>query len=349
MSARETILSVIQPTEAQPPKKLPVALLSGGTWAFLQKGLDLNDVLEKPELAAPVLAEVNQNVQSDIIWPGSGYHNLPVHVFGGKLKFREHGNIDVTQAAFTDLAVLDKTDLSLLEQHPWIASVRQMIQEVQQRSGGEYLIGTSSWGPFTLAGQFYGVEPLLGGLYKDKAGIQALLEFITEVCYRYLSPAIARGAKLISIAEPTASGDLISRRHFDEFVAPYLQKLIARLKQDGALITLHICGNIQDRLGLAPDLGVDLLSVDFKVNLSQAARELDGRTALAGNLNPVLLREGPPERIASETARILQEAGNWPRFVLMPGCDVPARVPLGNLQTFFAAGRQWQKSAAYAS
>ena len=85
------------------------------------------------------------------------------------------------------------------------------------------------------------------------------------------------------------------------------------------------------------------------MNLSQAARELDGRTALAGNLNPVLLREGPPERIASETTRILQEAGNWPRFVLMPGCDVPARVPLGNLQTFFAAGRQWQKSAAYAS
>ena len=129
-------------------------------------------------------------------------------------------------------------------------------------------------------------------------------------------------------------------------MAPYLQKLMARLKQDGALIALHICGNIQDRLGLAPDLGVDLLSVDFKVNLSKAARDLAGRTALAGNLNPVLLREGTPEHIARETTRILEEAGNWPRFVLMPGCDVPARVPLENLQTFFAIGRQWQKSVA---
>ena len=97
---------------------------------------------------------------------------------------------------------------------------------------------------------------------------------------------------------------------------------------------------------LAPDLGVDLLSVDFKVDLSKAAHELAGRTALAGNLNPVLLREGTPDSIARETTRILQEAGNWPRFVLMPGCDVPARVPLENLQTFFAIGRQWKKSAA---
>nr|WP_320146686.1 uroporphyrinogen decarboxylase family protein [uncultured Anaeromusa sp.] len=346
MSSRKTILSVIQPTEAQPSGRLPVALLSGGTWSFLQKGLDLKDVLEKPELAAPVLEEVNQTVQSDIIWPGSGYHNLPVHVFGGKLKFREHGNIDIIQSAFASLADLDKAEVSLLDKHPWIVSVRQMIQEVNQRSGAEYLIGTSSWGPFTLAGQFYGVENLLGGLYKDKAGIRALLDFITELCYQYLAPAIVRGAKLISIAEPTASGDLISRRHFDEFVAPYLQKLIARLKQDGALIALHICGNIQDRVGLAPDLGVDLLSVDFKVDLSKAAHELAGRTALAGNLNPVLLREGTPDSIARETTRILQEAGNWPRFVLMPGCDVPARVPLENLQTFFAIGRQWQKSAA---
>ena len=128
MSSRKTILSVIQPTEAQPSGRLPVALLSGGTWSFLQKGLDLKDVLEKPELAAPVLEEVNQTVQSDIIWPGSGYHNLPVHVFGGKLKFREHGNIDIIQAAFASLADLDKAEFSLLDKHPWIVSVRQLFQ-----------------------------------------------------------------------------------------------------------------------------------------------------------------------------------------------------------------------------
>ncbi|HWR30311.1 MAG TPA: uroporphyrinogen decarboxylase family protein [Negativicutes bacterium] len=338
MKPRDIVLQAIRPQKGVQLSRFPVALLSGGTWTFLQRDLSLKNVLDHPAVAPQVIVDVNNEIQSDIVWPGSGYHNLLAQIFGGKIKFRERGNIDVIGTAFDNLAALDKLDVSLIDKNEWIGSLREIIAAVHEKIGEQYLIGTSSWGPFTLAGQFYGVEKVMSGLYKDKAGIHALLEVMTEVAYRYLSPAVAKGAQLISIAEPTASGDLISLRHFEEFVAPYLAQLISRLKQDGALITLHICGNINDRVKLVPGLGVDLLSVDYKVDLTKAAEVLDNKVALAGNVNPVILKDGLTEDLIVATQQSLRKGRKYERFVLMPGCDIPPVTPLANVKTFFSVG-----------
>jgi uroporphyrinogen decarboxylase len=340
MNPRDIVLQAIRPGGLKTPRR-PVALLSGGTWTFRQKGLSLSDILDNPAVAADIIADVNEAIHSDIVWPGSGYHNLLAGIFGGRIKFRPQGNIDVIAPAFASVAEADRADLDAIDRHEWIIAVRGIIAAVDQQLGHRYLVGTSSWGPFTLAGQFYGVEKVMSGLYKDKGAIHALLEVMTEVSYRYLAPAVGKGAAIISLAEPTASGDLISLRHFEEFVAPYLAKVIARLKQDGALITLHICGNIKDRLALTPALGADLLSVDYKVDLAAAARILAGRTALAGNVNPVILKDSPPAELTAATERCLRDAAGYSRFILMPGCDIPPATPLANVQAFINSGLAW--------
>nr|NSL49463.1 uroporphyrinogen decarboxylase [Dendrosporobacter quercicolus DSM 1736]SDM30530.1 uroporphyrinogen decarboxylase [Dendrosporobacter quercicolus] len=336
MKAKEIILRAIKGS-GRPPSRPAAALLSGATWTFRQRNLTLKEALDQPELAAGIICEINRTVKSDIVWPGSGFHNLLVHIFGGKIKFRPQGNIDVDEPAFGSISDLDHVDLARIDAHEWIVHIRSIIGAVSQRIGSDYLIGTSCWGPFTLAGQFYGVERLMSGLYKDKQGIRALMEVMTEVCFRYLAPAVERGAAMLSIAEPTASGDLISLKHFEEFVAPYLQKVITRLKEQDAFITLHICGNIGDRLYLAPQLGVDLLSVDYKVDLAQARRVLQGKIALAGNVNPVLLKDGSAAQVRAAALKCL-EAAYDDRFVLMPGCDIPPAVPLENVVAFINCG-----------
>jgi uroporphyrinogen decarboxylase len=217
----------------------------------------------------------------------------------------------------------------------------QSLGDVAHRIGQEYLVGTSSWGPFTLADQFYGVEKLMTGVYKDKQGIYALMELMTEVCFRYLVPTIEKGAVILSIAEPTASGDLISLRHFEEFIAPYLVKVIRKLKEHRALITLHICGNIKDRIHLVPELGVNLLSVDYKVDLPLAQKILNGKIALAGNVNPIILKDKSPEEVKVAVEKSLQNV-DADHFVLMPGCDIPPTVPLANVQAFIAAGLNYK-------
>ncbi len=342
MLPKDRIIHALQVKSNIPSEqsRVPAALLSGGTWSFRQRGLTLRDVLEKPELGAPAIVAINQLIHSDIVWPGSGYHNLLVHLFGGKIKFRPQGNIDVLEPALTKATEADLLDLSRIDSHEWISAIRSVIEAVDSQIGSTVLVGTSSWGPFTLAGQFYGVEKLMAGLYKNPAAIHALLEVMTEVCVSYMAPAIDKGASILSIAEPTASGDLISLSHFEEFVAPYIKKAAERLKQRGAFITLHICGNIKNRLQLVPHMNIDLLSLDYKVDLRLAQRVLAGKTAIAGNVNPVLLKEQTPGEVIRAAKQCIEQAGWGANYILMPGCDIPPGVPLTNIQAFLGAGRE---------
>ena len=222
LNRREVVLQTIHGEEIINSQSRPIstALLSGGTWALRQQGLTLRAGLNAPEEAGRIIVAENQKVGSDIVWPGSGYHNLLIEALGGHITFRPQGNIDVTEPLLSRVADIDSIQIQGLHHNEWITSVQEMVEFTHQAVGQEYLVGTSSWGPFTLAGQFLGMEKLMIGLYKDKPGIFALMDFASEVCFQYLSSAVAKGAAILSIAEPTASGDLISLRHFEEFVAP---------------------------------------------------------------------------------------------------------------------------------
>ena len=88
-----------------------------------------------------------------------------------------------------------------------------------------------------------------------------------------------------------------------------------------------------------------MLSVDYKVNLAAAAGVLAGRVALAGNMNPVLLKDSLPDAVSAKAREILEIAGDYPRFILMPGCDIPPAVPLANLQALFQTGFSWKTNS----
>jgi len=62
-------------------------------------------------------------------------------------------------------------------------------------------ISYQSAGPFTIAGQFYGVEKKMNGLYKDKQGIAPVRLFVLlngnniEVLFLYLLFTLEKKAK----------------------------------------------------------------------------------------------------------------------------------------------------------
>ena len=204
--------------------------------------------------------------------------------------------------------------------------------------GDHTVVGTSQWAPFTLGGLAYGVENLMRNVRKDKAAVHAVLEYSTELCFAYLEPFIDAGVSMISLADPTASGDLISREQFVEFSLPYLQRVAARIRARGIWVIVHICGNTTTRLDTIPGTGADILSVDYKVDLAAARRALGGRLLFAGNMNPVaVMQKETPEGVDAACRACIQSAGTGGGFLLMPGCDIPPSVPLANVRAMVAA------------
>ncbi|MDA8126245.1 MAG: uroporphyrinogen decarboxylase family protein [Deltaproteobacteria bacterium] len=341
MDSRTILLKTLR-QEATP--RPAVALLSGGVWTFNRRGLSLQEALEQPEEAAAIIAATNEEVRSDIVWAGSGYHNLAIRALGGEIKFRAKGAPDVLGPVLKEAAEGERISLDRLHDDRAIRGLWQTAGLLAKEIGSHTLVGASQWGPFTLAGHFYGVERLMRSLYKDPDAALAVLEFTSELCFRYLAPFLAAGAEILSIADPSASGDLISRPQFERFVVPALAKTIAKLKAEGALICLHICGNITGRLDLIPPCGADLLSVDYKVDLGRVKEAVGAKIAYAGNMNPVaIMQNATPEGVAAACRDCLEKTDASPGYILMPGCDIPPGVPLANVQAMVETAHHWQE------
>lgn len=339
MSAKGILLKAIN---LEKPARIPVTLLSGGAWTFNNRGYALADVLEKPELMAEIIVETNEKVRSDVVWAGSGYNNLPIRALGGKIKFRAKGAPDVQEDLLETASAVDKLDLNRLGEDEGVRGLWETTAMLDRAIGERTLVGASGWGPFSLAAQVFGVEKMMRGMFKDKAAVHAVLEFATELSFRYYEPFIKAGARILSVGEPTSSGDLLSRRHFIEFALPYQKKFMQRVKAIGALSLLHICGDITDRLDLIPDSGADVLSVDFKVDLAQAKAVVGTKIAIAGNVNPVSpLENGTPAEVAAAARDCIEKAGQDGNFILTPGCDIPPGVPPENIRAFIETGLRW--------
>ena len=340
MDSRQIMEKALQRNETS---RIPVALLSGGVWTFNRRGYSLQDMSGRPDLAAEIIAETNREVQSDIVWAGSGYHNLAIRALGGQIKFRYKGAPDVLAPLLEAVSDIERISWERLYEDEVIRELWETARLLAQGIGVHTLVGASQWGPFTLAGHFYGVERLMRSIYKDPEAALAILDFTSELCFRYLEPFIRSGAEIVSIADPSASGDLISRTQFEHFVLPHLKKTIARLHESNVWVCLHICGNITSRLDLIPETDADLLSVDYKVDLQLVKETVGGKMAFSGNINPVgVMQNAAPADVAAACRDCLARAGSEPGYVLMPGCDIPHGVPLENIRIMVETAHNWR-------
>jgi len=191
----------------------------------------------------------------------------------------------------------------------------------------------------------YGTERLMSQVYKEPDTVRRVLAFSVEASTRYYRGFIENGAEIISIAEPIASGDMISRKHFEAFVVPVIKAFLDRLKDLAVYNLLHICGNITNRLDLIPGMGVDVLSVDYKVDLKKVRPAIGTKIAFAGNVNPAeVLQQGTPEDVTAASHQCIRDAGDDANFILMPGCDIPPSVPLENIRAFLTAPASYKEN-----
>jgi uroporphyrinogen decarboxylase len=341
MNSKEIIQRAIG---LEPTPRIPVSLLSAGAWTLNQSGLTLEQALaETPERIAEVIAKTNDAAGCDIVWPGSGYHNLAIRGVGGKIKFRVKGTPDVQEPLLKELSDIGRVRIEQVREDAGICVLVGAAGALAKQIGSRTVVGTSQWAPFTLGGLAFGVERLMRSLYKDKAAVHAVMEFATELCIAYLEPFIDAGVSMISLADPTASGDLVSREQFREYSLPYLTRVAARIKARGVWGVVHICGNTTNRLDLVPLAGADIMSFDYKVNLADARRILGGHIAFAGNMNPVVvMQKQTPEGVAASCAHCIEQAsGKSGGYIVMPGCDIPPSVPLANVKAMVQAAHRY--------
>ena len=314
---------------------IPATVFGGGVWTIRHWQKQFGEMIADPRAYADMIIKTNEELRSPIVYVGSGYNNYLAAAVGGKIKERPLGAPDLEASLVKEAAdEIIGTDVTIIERDPVIQNIREAARLVAKAIGDEVVVTVTAWGPFTLAGQMYGVEPMMKATLKKKDEVHKMLDFAARLVKQFYKPLVEEKViPMLAIADPTGSGDLISDRVFRTFSLPHLQPLIGWAKEHGVYTWLHICGNTTDKLDSIAETGASCFSLDYKVNLAVAKEKIGGKIALAGNIDPVsILNQKGPEDVRAAAQACISAASAGGGFVLTSGCDLPPTIPMDNLR-----------------
>ncbi|MFX4270842.1 uroporphyrinogen decarboxylase [Propionibacteriaceae bacterium Y1685] len=197
-------------------------------------------------------------------------------------------------------------------------AVRMLVAEL----GETPLIGFAG-APFTLAS--YLVE---GGPSKDYRRTKAMMigqpELWGDLCRRlavisaaFLRVQIDAGARCVQLFDSWAGS--LSRRDYREHVMPHSATVLEAV---GDVPRIHFGVGTGELLSDMTAAGADVIGVDWRVDLDEAAARVGGRTPVQGNIDPALL--GAPWHVLAQRVREVIRAGaHAPGHIVNLGHGVP--------------------------
>jgi uroporphyrinogen decarboxylase len=312
------------------------AVFGGGLWSFRQAGLRIEDMAKAPDLFAAGLASVFGDLDTDIVFAGSGLNSFPAEAIGGHLAFRGE------QAPLLSFPLIQKVeDASYFAQIDIAHSCHtlalvEMMAGLRRRLPDRYICATS-WGPFTWGMILCDWHLLQDKAVSDRRFVQEVCDLGVRLSMALYEPLIERDL-IDGISIPDGAVTLISNDLYREVVIPHEKKLFDMVRARGIGCFLHQCGNISRQFPLYPETGADCVTVDAGVPIGDVYRLYHDRLVTAGNLDVInTIFGGDREHICSAVADCVSDISDpFYRYILMPSCDLPRDTPLEKVKEFLS-------------
>ena len=171
---------------------------------------------------------------------------------------------------------------------------------------------------------------------KTRSSSAELLRIVTDKLIEYLDFCWEEEGltdRDLSWTDDLAAG--LSAESYRELVLPEEK----RLRFHFGRASLHMCGRTDHLLEIFRDeLAIDeYQGFGYQVDLEKIAAVMGGRVVLLGNVNPFLVKQGPPERIREGHPRVHRDAGPA-QGVHRPGrCEHPPGTPPGHINAMMEA------------
>ena len=171
--------------------------------------------------------------------------------------------------------------------------------------------------------------------YRDPALLERLLERMAEITLETLQVQIAAGADVVQIFDTWAG--VLSADRFQRFAGMALEKVLSALpaSRPPVILFARAAGHLLDELA---DLQPDVLSLDWRVDLEQAAERIGQRVSLQGNLDPAALT-APATEIARQVERQIRAGRKARGHILNLGHGVLPTIPVEGVAAFVAAAQ----------
>lgn len=204
--------------------------------------------------------------------------------------------------------------------------VLDAIKILQEEVKDAPIIGNLT-GPVSTAASLIDPEGFYMQLRKKNENAHRVMNFVTEELIRFGVAQVEAGADIITIADPSGTGEILGPKYFEEFAVQYINRLVDALHDAGADVIVHICGQMRYVYDQLKAVRSDALSFDAVVSLREARKHLPGRV-LMGNVSTFAVELTDPENVKTLTRNCIDNGAD----IVSPACGLGMGSPLPNVR-----------------
>ncbi|NEO01678.1 MAG: uroporphyrinogen decarboxylase [Moorea sp. SIO3I7] len=221
--------------------------------------------------------------------------------------------------------------------------IRKILKALRDEVGNDAAVLGFVGAPWTLGA--YAIEGkssknysiIKGMAFSQPAMLHQFLGKLADAIAIYVRYQINSGAQVIQMFDSWA-GEL-SPQDYETFALPYQQRVVQQVKatHPDTPFILYISGSagVLERMGQS---GVDMVSVDWTVDMAEARARLGDKMKVQGNIDPGVLF-GSQAFIRDRIVDTIRKAGNE-GHILNLGHGVLPGTPEDNVRFFFETAKQ---------
>lgn len=256
--------------------------------------------------------------------------------FGAKIKYVPDGVprcLNYVVQSMDDVMQLKNPDVGKAERT--LDRIRAGELLAKKTQGTIPIIGWIE-GPLAEACDLAGVQNTMMQLMTDPDFVHRLMDKCMVTAKDFAKAQIEAGCEIIGMGDAVCSQ--IDGDTYHVFVKERHRELIEYIHGLGGKIKLHICGDTNHLLPYYKDLNLDMLDLDWQVDIGHARSVLGDQVILGGNINPVLVQDKSREEVFGLCRDLVEKYRNE-RFMLSAGCEITVLTPRDNLKAMDDARR----------
>ena len=183
-------------------------------------------------------------------------------------------------------------------------------------------------GPMAEACDLAGIEQFMIMTMMDPDSANILLDKCVLMAMDFAKAQVEAGCDVIGIGDAICSQ--IDPQTYETFVKERHREIIDFIHTNGALVKVHICGDISHLLPLMKDLRIDILDIDWQVDPQKAFEIMGPEVIRCGNIDPRFVLNKSPDEIYS-ACKLLCDNEKGRKFILSAGCEIIVNTPVENL------------------
>jgi len=295
----------------------------------IRSNVDFLTLCKNPQLAAEVTLQPVDILGVDAAILFSDIL-IPLEPMGMRLEFSDREGPVLSEPIRSKTAVEKLIIPDVEGDLPFILDTIRILRKALEQKVP--LIGFAG-APFTLA--TYMIE---GGtsknflhtkkmMFQNGQVFHYLMEKITDMLISYLSSQVKAGAQAVQIFDSWAG--VLTPTDYKKFAFPYAKKVISEIKKEQVPVIYFVndCAGILKEVKHA---GADVVSVDWRVDLSDAIKRLGKKVTVQGNLDPCALFL-PKDKLEERVKDILWKGETARGHIVNLGHGVLPQTPVENV------------------